>query len=178
MLCLLAVGLVAGCGQPAGEPFIATRPAEAQRVELDWREGYPDGPKRLLFAVDALEITARGWAVDVAVTNESGIPFQAPLREADLSYGVMLFRTSDLDELEAAAAQNTLPPVREATTITPMPPPVLEPGETWRARLAGRGALADGAYLRVSFGPLRAAAEPPAGMEQVVVWITDRSHRL
>lgn len=177
-LVLVAVLLLAGCGEAAPEPFIATRAAEPQRVELGWRESYPDGPKRLLFAVDQLEVTQGGWSVGIAVTNETGVPFEARSRDVELTYGVALFRTGDLEELEQAAEAGSLPPVREASTISPMPPAILEPGETWRGRLSGRGALADGSWLRVVFGPLRAAGEPPEGMEPVVVWITDRTHRL
>ena len=43
---------------------------------------------------------------------------------------------------------------------------------------AGGIKLADGSYVRVAFGPLRAVGDPPKGMQPVVYWITDRSHRL
>ncbi|HUP32512.1 MAG TPA: hypothetical protein VM184_05715 [Gaiellaceae bacterium] len=176
-LLLAAVLLLAGCGEAPQEPFLAARAAEPQRVELGWREAYPDGPKRLLFAVDELAVTARGWSVRIAVTNDTAIPFTTRDRDVDLTYGVTLFRTGDLDELEAAAEAG-FPPVRKASAITPMPPSVLRPGATWRATLSGRGALADGAWLRVVFGPFRADGDPPEGMQPAVVWITDRSHRL
>jgi hypothetical protein len=55
---------------------------------------------------------------------------------------------------------------------------VLAPKQTWRATISAPGSLADGAYVRVSFGPLVAKGDPPDGMEPRVVWITDRSYRL
>ena len=90
----------------------------------------------------------------------------------------MLFATGGLAELEAANRTGRLPPVRLAATMKPPPPDVLAPGATWRTTLSGPGSLADGSYVRVSFGPLRAIGKPPQGMQPVVFWITDRSHRL
>ena len=55
---------------------------------------------------------------------------------------------------------------------------MLAPNQTWRATISAPGSLADGTYVRVSFGPLRAKGEPPEGMRPIVVWITDRSYRL
>ena len=90
----------------------------------------------------------------------------------------MLFETGDLAELEEAARDGTLPAPRLAAKLEPAPPELLAPKDTWRSTISAPGALADGSYVRVSFGPLRAQGEPPDGMEQVVVWITDRSYRL
>lgn len=66
----------------------------------------------------------------------------------------------------------------EPQRAEPAPPDVLAPDQTWRATISSPGSLADGAFVRVSFGPLRAKGEPPAGMEPTVLWITDRSYRL
>jgi hypothetical protein len=68
--------------------------------------------------------------------------------------------------------------VRLAATIDPPPPDTLAAGATWRATLSAPGSLADGSYLRVAFGPLRAVGDPPDGIERTVFWSTDRSHRL
>ena len=89
----------------------------------------------------------------------------------------MLFANNDLDELKEAADDGRLPPPRLAARFDPPPPDVLSPKQTWRASISAPGSLADGAYVRVSFGPLRANGHPPEGMEPVV-WITDRSYRL
>ncbi len=167
---------LAGCGGSEPEPRKPARAAEPQQAELGWRESYPSTGQRLVFVVDRLAVRKDGWSVDIAVTNSTRIGFAAD--GSRLAYGLMLFATGDLAELEQAAAGTGLPPLRRAATIEPEPPPTLEPGETWRATLSGPGSLADGSYLRVSFGPFQAMGEPPAGMEQSVVWITDHAHRL
>lgn len=176
---LLAVLLLTGCGAASETaPVPPARAAEPQRVELDWRESYPAEGERLRFEVDALEVREDGWSVDVRVANATRIPFELGVNRAQLSFGLMLFATGDLDELEEANRTGRLPPVRLAATMRPSPPDVLVPGQTWNVTLAGPGSLADGTYLRVAFGPLRAVGDPPDGLQPVVFWITDRSHRL
>jgi hypothetical protein len=90
----------------------------------------------------------------------------------------MLFATGDLSELEEANEAGRLPPPRQPETIEPLPPAVLVPGATWRARLTGSGSLPAGGYMRVAFGPLVVQGDPPDDMEPTVRWITDRSYRL
>lgn len=181
LILLAAVSLLAGCGtvEPARtEPVKLGRPAEPQRVELGWVERYPASGPGLRFAVSALQVTGEGWNAEIAVTNATGIPFELGQHPAELAFGLMLFTSGDVDELDRAARDGRLPTIRRATTIEPAPPTVLAPGATWRARLSASGSLADGSWVRVSLGPLRAQGEPPNDMEPVVVWITDRSHRL
>src|SRR5687768_4441038 len=105
VLLALTVAL-AGCGTPAEErPRLAARPAEPQRVELDWRERYPaSGLERLVFVVDSLEVTSRGWTAEIAVRNETDVTFDARPGSTQSRYGLMLFATGDLAELEAAAS--------------------------------------------------------------------------
>lgn len=176
---LLAAALLAGCGAVAEdeEPFVPARAAEPRRAELRWRETYPAGPRRLVFEVHDLEVLAKGWRAEISVTNETGIAF-ATGGATDRVFGLMLFANGELEELQRASEAGTLPPVREAAEIFPAPPRVLSAGATWRATLEAPGALADGSFVRVAFGPFEARGEPPEGMEPVVFWITDRSHRL
>jgi hypothetical protein len=169
---------LAGCGGAEPPPLAPARAAEPQQAKLGWKESYPTSGPRLVFAVDTLTVRDGGWSVDVAVTNLTPVPFAAAGSLTDLAYGLMLFATDDLGELEDAARRGGLPAVRRATAIEPEPPTVIGPNETWRATLSGPGSLADGSYVRVSLGPLRAKGEPPAGIEPIVVWITDRAHRL
>jgi hypothetical protein len=178
---LLALALaLAGCGQPAREqPRPEARAAGPQSVELGWRETYPARTSdRLVFAVDSLEVTGSGWSADVAITNSTSVPFDARPSEADSRYGLMLFATGDLSELEDSNRSGGLPRPRGAEAIEPLPPTVLAPGATWRARLSASGSLPAGSYVRVVFGPLVAQGEPPEEMEPMVTWITDRSYRL
>jgi hypothetical protein len=177
-LLLAGIALLAGCGGTAQEPFVAARAAEPQEAELGWREPYPPEGEGLLFVVESLEVTEKGWSARIAVENRTQVAFDAGGAAANLSYGLMLFRTGDLGELEAAASRGGLPPVRDAARIVPAPPARLAPGSTWRATISAEGSLADGSHARVVFGPLTALGDPPAEMEATVVWITDHSHRL
>lgn len=177
-LLLAAVLLLAGCGGAEPAPVEVVRAAEPQQAELGWRENYPSSGQRLVFAVDTLEITATGWSAAIAVTNSTAIPFELGERRAELSYGLMLFATGDLGELDDAARSGRLPAPRLAARLEPSPPDVLAPRQTWRTTISAPGSLADGAYVRVSFGPLRAEGDPPPGIEPTVIWITDRSYRL
>lgn len=177
-LLLLGVALLAGCGGAMEEePFVPARAAEPQQAELGWRETYPAGPKRLVFEVHRLVVRAEGWTAEISVTNETGVAFRTG-DATDQVYGLMLFDNGELEQLQRDSEAGTLPPVRKAAEIAPAPPRALRPGATWRATLAAPGALADGSYVRVAFGPFEARGEPPRGMEPVVFWITDRSHRL
>jgi hypothetical protein len=178
-LLLVAVLLLAGCGSGGKlEPVDESRAAEPQRAELHWRESYPSSGQRLIFAVDSLEITAMGWSADIAVTNSTAIPFDLGAVPTPSAFGLMLFANDSLDELEEAAKNGRLPAPRVATRFDPAPPDVLAPKQTWRATISAPGSLADGAYVRVSFGPLLAKGDPPDDMNPRVRWITDRSYRL
>jgi hypothetical protein len=173
---LVTALLLAGCGTTATEPVQQARPAEPQRAELKWRERYPPTGPGLRFAVDTLVVNRDGWSAEVAVTNDTGISFEVdPNRR---QFGLMLFESSSLEELERASRDGSLPAPRLAATLQPDPPEVLGPGETWRATISAPGALADDSWVRVVFGPFSALDDPPEGMEPVVSWITDRSHRL
>jgi hypothetical protein len=178
-LLLVAVLLLAGCGDAGKlEPVDESRAAEPQRAELHWRESYPSSGQRLIFAVDSLEITAKGWSADIAVTNSTAIPFDLGAVPVPSAFGLMLLANDNLDEFAEAAKNGRLPPPRAATRFDPAPPDVLAPKQTWRATISAPGSLADSAYVRVSFGPLVANGDPPDGMRPTVVWITDRSYRL
>ena len=74
----------------------------------------------------------------------------------------MLFATSDLAELEEAARDGTCRR-RVAAKLEPAPPELLAPNDTWRTTISSPGALADGSYVRVSFGPFAPRASRPTG---------------
>ena len=176
---LLAVMLLTGCGAAAPtEPVPLARAAEPQHVELGWLERYPSKGEGLRFAVEDLTVRDDGWSAGIAITNATQVTFELGANETQLSFGLMLFASGELAELEEANREGRLPPVRLATTLEPPPPELLAPGATWRATMSAPGSLADGSYVRVAFGPLRAVGEPPEGAQQIVFWITDRSHRL
>ena len=177
-LFLVAMLLLAGCGSTKLEPVDESRAAEPQRAVLDWRESLPSSGERLVFVVHTLEITKKGWSADIAVTNLTATPFDLGAAPEPSAFGLMLFANDNLDELEEAAGNGRLPAPRLAARFDPDPPDVLAPKQTWRTTMSAPGSLADGAYVRVSFGPLRATGDPPDGIHQTVIWITDRSYRL
>ena len=55
---------------------------------------------------------AEGWSVEIAVTNATRSSFELGVNRAELSFGLMLFATGDLAELEEANREGRLPPVR------------------------------------------------------------------
>jgi len=175
-LCLLCLVLAAsGCGTTReSAPTPPPRAAEPQARELGWREAYPETGPQLRFRVGRLEVREDGWSVEVAIENATSISFELGARPLELQFGLALFRTGELEELENAL----LPSIRRAETIEPPPPDVLRAGQSWRTTLSAPGSLADGTFLRVSFGTLVAVGEPPPNMQPAVVWITDKSFRL
>ena len=108
---------------------------------------------------------AEGWSVEIAVTNATRSSFELGVDSGQLSFGLMLFATGEIEEVEEASRRATCRRCGSPTTMEPAPPAVLAPDATWRATLSGRGSLADESYLRVAFGPLRVVGEPPEGME-------------
>ena len=175
---LFAALLAAGCSGAEPQPLGTARPAEPQEAALGWEESYPASGERLVFGVRNLTVTEEGWSADVSLTNNTTIAFDTGADEPGWAYGLMLFDTGDLGELEAAAQSNQLPAVRQARTIEPALPGLLRPNQTWRGTLSAPGALPDGSWVRVSFGPLRAQGDPPPDLDAVVVWITDHANQV
>jgi hypothetical protein len=179
--CLVALAPVlgAGCGtEPELKPVRPARPAPPQTAMLDWRESYGASGQALRFVVDELRLTAEGWAADVAVANDTRVPWRIERRGTASRFGVQLFADDDLEALEQASQEGRLPPERRARSFEPEPPTVLQPGVEWRGTISAPGKLPGGAYVRVVFGPFVSLSEPPEGLQSPVVWITDHAHRL
>ena len=176
---LLAAVLVlaAGCSD-ALPPDLPTEAAPPQAAELGWREQLPESGQAVVFRVYRFAVTERGWEADVEVENTTDIAWQLPVDAVPTSFGVMLFRTDDLEEVEQRSKDGDLPGLREADTYTPALPAKLAAGAKWRGTIAARGSLAASLYLRVVFGPFVADGDPPDGMERGFSWITDHAYRL
>ena len=175
---LLAALLLAGCGTTAEKPFVAAHAAEPQHAELGWKESHPAPVgSRLVFQVGAFEVTTEGWSTAVSVTNRTTYDFDVDSGPTDYGFGLMLFATGDLKEVEQANQEGRLPAERRATRIEPRPPPVLRPGVTWSGTLSAPGSLPDGAWVRVVFGTFRGRGDVPAEF-QTVVWFTDHAYQL
>jgi hypothetical protein len=171
----------AGCGSD-GAPVILSDEGAAppQEATLDWREVYGQPGARLVFRVESLSVDAAGWEATIAVRNDSRVQFTiaSGASSLDRAFGLLVLPTGDLRELERLNRANELPPVRQAERFDPPLPGVLAPGATWRGTMAARGALPGGGWARVVFGAFVTIDEPPRGLEERVVWITDHSHRL
>jgi hypothetical protein len=179
--CLVALTLAfaAGCGTETERPRAApARPAPPQTATLGWRESYGSAGQALRFVVDQLIVSAEGWSADVAVVNDTRLPWRVERRGAASRFGVQLFADYDLEALEEAGREGRLPPERLARSFAPEPPSVLQPGVEWRGTISAPGKLPAGAFVRVVFGPFSAIGELPEGMQSPVVWITDHAYRL
>jgi hypothetical protein len=181
---LLAAGialLAAGCGGD-GDPVVLGDEGRAppQQATLDWSEAYGEPGARLVFRVDSLAVERDGWTANVAVENDTRVPFTlaSGASSLDRAFGLMLLPTGDIKELDRLNRANELPPVRQAERFDPPLPGVLDPGESWQGTMAARGSLPAGTWARVVFGAFVTIEEPPEGLQERVVWITDHAHRL
>lgn len=179
-LVLVVAVLLPACGGDGTPLPLPTEAAPPQAAELGWTEQLPKTGDALVFRVHRFAVTEDGWEADVEVENRTDIPWRLPgaVDALPTSFGVMLFRTDDLDEVERRSADGDLPGLREASTYTPALPARLAPGARWRGTIAAPGSLAAGLYVRFVLGPFVAAGDPPEGMERGFSWITDHAHRL
>jgi hypothetical protein len=176
----LAFGaVVAGCSTSSGEPPPAVA-APPQEATLDWVERAPAEGPALVFRTYAFAVTDDGWKAELAIENTTSVGWELGANPVLVgqSFGIMLFATGDLDELERRNAEADLPGLRPARTFDPPLPATLRPGASWRGTVGADGALAAGRYVRVVFGPLIAQGDPPDGMRSELIWITDHAHRL
>jgi len=157
-----------------------SRAAAPQSAELGWSEPFPTAGPALVFRVHRVAVTERGWEADVEIENRTDVEWEIGTDRVAVaqSFGVMLFETGELDEVERRGRDGELPGLRAVDRFDPPVPPRLVPGRRWRTTISARGTLAAGRYLRIVFGPLVAKAEPPEGMQPEFVWITDHAYRL
>jgi hypothetical protein len=155
-------------------------PAPPQRAELDWRETYGPAGEQLVFHVEWLEVTETGWAARLGLENRTSIAYSVgdPRATLDRAFGLMLFSSGELADLERRNAERTLPAVRAARSYEPELPAILEPGSSWEGTISAPGALAAASWVRVVFGTLTAVGKAPEGLDERVVWITDAAHQL
>lgn len=159
------------------EPILAAAP---QRADLDWRETYGTSTQKLVFSVDSLQVMPSGWRARVSLENDTSVPYEVgdPKDSVDRTFGLMLFSTGDHSDLESKNEQGNLPAVRRAVAYRPSLPPILEPGRSWSGTISAPGALVADGWVRVVFGPLISVGEPPANLDDRVVWITDSAYPL
>lgn len=163
-------------GEEALDTSVAASP---QSADLEWRETYGPPGEQVVFTVDSLEVTRSGWRARVGVGNSSSVAWElAPGATPDGTFGLQLFTTGDLDELEERNNAGTLPAVRAATSYEPELPTILEPKASWEGEISANGALVAESWARVVFGTLIAVGKPPDELDETIVWITDAAYRL
>ncbi len=162
--------------EEAPETGVAAGP---QTADLGWRETYGPPGEQVVFTVDSLEVTPTGWRARVGVENASSVAWElAPGATPDGTFGLQLFTTGDLDELEERNSAGTLPAVRAATSYEPVLPKILDPDGAWEGEISANGALVAESWARVVFGTLVAVGKPPDALDETVVWITDEAYHL
>jgi hypothetical protein len=178
-LLLVVVILGAGCGSEPVETAPVV-PAPPQSAALDWVERSPPTGPALVFRVFRFAVTEAGWEADVEVENATDVTWElgADTVGVEQSFGIMLFATGGLDELERRNRDADLPGLRPARSFEPRLAARLRPGERWRGVVSAPGSIAAGRYVRVVFGPLVAVGDPPEGMPARFIWITDHAYRL
>ena len=176
---LLGAVLLAGCSSDETTSPVPTK-ASRQQAELGWEERFPEDGPSLVFRAHRFAVTGQGWEADVEVENRTSIPWRVggPASGIATTFGVMLFPTDDLGEVEQRSAEGDLPGLRAARRFDPALPARLAPGATWRGTIGAQGSLAAGLYVRLVYGPFVAVGDPPEGMEAGLSWITDHAHRL
>jgi hypothetical protein len=155
--------------------------AGPQVARLGWHERTP-GPAgaRIEFGVDTFEVLADGWRARLSVRNDSSAAYEIGDRHStvDRSFGLMLFSSGKLSDLEERNSDGTLPALRPALRYRPSLPDVLEPHERWSGTISARGALVAGSWVRFVFGALIAVGRTPDELPERLVWITDHAYRL
>jgi hypothetical protein len=179
---LVALGagmLAAGCGASSVSPP-AVVAAPPQAAELAWNERSPPTGPHLVFRVRRFAVTADGWETDVEIENRTLITWVLGADPVAIgrSFGIMLFATGGLDEVEQRNRNGDLPGLRAAQSFVPELAARLAPRASWRGTVSAHGPLAAGRHVRVVFGPLVADGTPPSGMPRRFVWITDHAYRL
>ena len=136
LLVLLLALLAVGCGSESS-PLEPAQAAPPQTAELDWveicRAGDDDDPcegksaAHVVFGVERFEVLKDGWRARVSLTNRTKIRYSVgdPKASLDRVFGLMLFRTGDLRELEQLNRAGELPSVRRADEFRPALPLVL-----------------------------------------------------
>jgi hypothetical protein len=154
--------------------------AGPQRATLGWRETFGPAGEQLVFSVERLEILQDGWRAEIGLENQTSIPYEVAGQDAaqDRTFGLMLFSSGEITELEEKNESGTLPAIRPALRFEPQPPTILEPGGSWAGTISAPGALVADSWVRVVFGALVSVGSPPDDVAEYVVWITDHAHRL
>ncbi len=95
-------------GESRTEQSVAAGP---QTAELSWRETFGPAGQQLVFEVERIRVLEDGWKAWVRLTNNTSVAYDVgdPRATIDRSFGLMLFETGDVTELEERNSQGALP---------------------------------------------------------------------
>src|SRR6188472_480516 len=150
LLVLAAATLLAGCGSSETAP-LPPGPAPPQEAELHWVERYPGKGPAVVFRAEHFEVTTSGWRAEIGLENQTSTTWRL-VETPTTGFGVMLFPTNEVAEVESRSSGGDLPGLRAAQTVGPPLPPSLAPGASWHGTIAAPGPLAVGLYARIVFG--------------------------
>jgi hypothetical protein len=172
-----ACALAGGCSSSDSTTPLPPGPAPPQQASLDWVERYPaDGPA-LVFRAARFAVTRTGWSAEVGLENRTKTTW-ALIESPTTGFGVMLFTSDEVAEVESRTREDDLPGLREARSFDPALPASLPPGAGWHGTISAPGKLAAGLHVRIVFGRLDAVGDAPDGMPAQFSWITDNSYAL
>jgi hypothetical protein len=163
--------VLAGCSG-IERPTLAP-PADPRTIELGWVERDPS--TGFTYRVERLSVGENGWRATVEVTNGS----ESAYRLGRGSVGLVLLDTASRAEVLLLTDDLTrAPPALTPTRTAPEPPPVLGPGATWEAEIAGSEVLREGSVVRVLFGPYSRVGARDVTASGTVLWVTEHAVRL
>ena len=139
---VVGVLIAGGWARGRATPIVSPGPATQQETTLRWREAAGDMGEQLVFEVERFAITDGGWKATIALHNRTSFAWEVGDGSAvPRTFGVMLFRTGDMRELEQRNRGGTLPTVRPATRFEPALPRLIGPGESWTGTISAPGSL-------------------------------------
>jgi hypothetical protein len=140
------------------------------------------GPKgrNIEIHVQRLVLHRDGWRVDASIVNRTGTAVQIsrPHHANQVQFGVDVFETDSLAEVERRVAQRAMHDNALAERVVPPFGHVLEAGERWRGSFSGPGRFPAGRYVRIEFGRFIFPGTVPPGLDAHFYCVTDDAPRL
>jgi hypothetical protein len=170
-----AVLVSAGCGSTE---HVAWAPPQT----VPFHGSSDCGPKGRDIEIHVRRLVLRrdGWRVDASIANHTGTAVQVsrPHHPNHVQFGVDVFETNRLGEVERRVAQRAMHNNALAERVEPPLPHALEPGERWRGSFSGPGRLPAGRYVRIEFGRFTFPGTVPPGYPARFFCVTDDAPRL
>jgi hypothetical protein len=162
-------------GEDSGVEYAGPQTIPVNFVELD---GNPGG--RFRIEVRKLSLTERRWTVYAAVTNHTTATWWVtrPHFPGQTKFGLYASADADSRFIRAQfAAGRTTPPLL-ADRFSPPLPRHFTPGRRWTGAFSGYGRIPRERWVRFAFGRFQTNGDPPAGLPDGLMVVTDRAVRV